>query len=264
MKFASLVKGSTKRWITPRFFSKQAMITGGGIFVLALAGTMPAFAGLKQVTLPDASLDPRDDKNDCSGFFNTGSGFSSCNISTASESGGDISIDELFSPVIIKFDESHIANPGPAAPSDFEDRNSAYPTVSGSEFEFEITNNSDSKSGGTWEYTPGDDDPAIKYWVAKGGGGSDVGFVVHWWIDDDPAVCSGTDGGWNADCLGLAQTRTMGSWETPVKNSTTNYALSHLTFYDSTNGGTVPEPTPLAMIALGGVLLAWMTRKPLT
>ncbi len=234
--------------------------------IVALVGAMPAFAGLIQVTLPDPSVDPRDNKNDCSGFFNTSSGFSSCYVSTASISAGTgpggkdgIDIVDRFSPVIIKFDQTDILNPGPAAPSGFDDRNSAFPTVSGiDEFQFTITNNSDSKAGGSWEYTPDDaEDPAIKYWVAKGGGGSDVGFVIHWWVENDPISCA--SGGWNADCLGLAVPQTSGVWETPVKDSTTNYALSHLTFYDTGNGGgtptLIPEPGILALFGIGLVAI---------
>jgi hypothetical protein len=141
-----------------------------------------------------------------------------------------------YSPSIIKFEWG----PGldPSKPGDISTR---YPSVTGSEFhDFAAVSNGQS---GSWQYTPGDDDPSIMYWAAKAGNG----FTLFWMTESD-------DGGL-ADAVAV----TAGEWTTPGQQT-----LSHLTFYDSGGGGPPSEiPEPGTLLLIGSALAALGLRRRL-
>ena len=86
--------------------------------------------------------------NDCSGVF--GQGFENCKIPAE--------FDPNESPIIIKF------NFDEDVPGEIE-INSLFPSIDGSEFALTGIDG----ATGTWTYTPGPGDPAINFFVAKGG-----------------------------------------------------------------------------------------------
>ena len=142
--------------------------------------------------------------NDCAN--ETGVGFSACEI------GG--------SPVIAKFDENGV----------FEEANSNFPTIDGSEFE--ITFDDETKTSGSWTYSPDDpEDPGIRYWSAKSGNGYTL---------------------FSDDSCGEPCTVFAGEW------STQGQQLSHLTFYDT---GIVPVPAAVWLFASGLLGLVGVARR---
>ncbi|WP_008313627.1 PEP-CTERM sorting domain-containing protein [Leptolyngbya sp. PCC 6406] len=167
--------------------------------------------------------------NDCSGVF--GQGFGNCEVNG--------------SPVIAKFDYEKTG-------VEIEINSAAYPSVDGAEWSFAP----EGAATGTWSYTPGAGDPGIKYWVAKGG----PGFNLFYMIEGDAGSCLGAMA-FTAGCLSQAITTTSGEWFTPPAPgpSGNQSGLSHLTFYNTGddnggNGPTVPEPG--LILGLGAVGLA--------
>jgi len=190
----------------------RALVAIALAFVLACLAPMPAGAATVLVTGSPF------DGSDCSGLFDGPQpGFSNCRIPA--------SIDPNQSPVLIKFGFDD---------GDFfvTDVSTAFPSLTGVEFSFTpLTLNG---SSGTWTYTPGPDDPAIKFWVAKGG---DV-FNLF------------------TDSSGLAVT--SGTWSTPVNPANEQpFGLGHLSFYD-TSGPRPPQeiPEPGALLLVGAALAA--------
>jgi PEP-CTERM motif len=127
-------------------------------------------------------------------------------------------IDPNETPVIIKFN---------FAGGDFsvaEINDGLFPTIDGSEFDF-----SGVIAGGgtgTWTYTPGAGDPGINFFVAKGGDFFNLFSNLGDPLSDD--------------------------WLTPTNPANDQlFDLSHLTFYDTDNGGDVPEPTTLLLLGAG-------------
>ena len=174
--------------------------------------------------------------SDCSGYF--GTGFGSCQI-FVNEDNQRIEI----SPVIAKYDYE-----GESVTTEI---NSAlYPSITGSEISVNL-------EAQTWEYTPGTDDPGIRYWAAKGGNY----FNLFWYVDDaDQASCAGN--AYNLACLESALVVTEGSWTTPVNPDNGNhYGLSHLTFYNTEQPTQVPEPGTAALLMMGAVGLFMARRR---
>jgi len=172
---------------------KSLVLTAG--VALAL-GTTGANAATLIATIDD---------NDCSGVF--GQGFANCKIPEA--------YDADQSPVIAKFnfsDEGFITSQ--------EINTALFPSVDGSEFSVLFTMGT---SMGTWTYTPGQDDPAVKFVVAKGGNSFNL----------------------------FSTTALEDEWYTPENPGGNPAGLSHITFYDTGGDFDVPEPTTLALVGLG-------------
>lgn len=169
---------------------------------------------LGATTANAATLIATIDGNDCSGVF--GAGFGSCVIPAE--------FDPDESPIIIKFD---FGDDGQV--SNTEINSALFPTVDGSEFDFDGPTM-------TWTYDPGPGDPVITFFVAKGG---------------------------DAFNLFQADDELSDTWFTPLNNGEPA-GLSHLSFYDTDGGDIdVPEPVSIALLGLGllGVALAQRRRR---
>jgi hypothetical protein len=228
--------------------SKFRSLMAGMCALLGL-GLQPAQAVL-------VSAGTFNDPNDCAGYFNgypdSGTGFNACQIFVTQNNET-----YLLSPVIAKFDTTNDVLPATAT-----DKNTAsYPSVAGDEWSF--SNVATNSSTGTWTYTPGTNDPGIKYWVAKAGND----FVVFWEVDQS-VITAGTcvngtvnytQTNFNLACLQAANVVTTGTWATEPGGGGNLRGLSHITFYDTvpvstTSGGPpedVPEPSVLALLGLG-------------
>ena len=179
--------------------------------------------------------------NDCSGYF--GTGFDNCQIFDGVQ----------ISPVIIGFDNN--LNPG--------EINSAFPSITGSEWTF--SNLGSGNSTGDWSYTPGANDPGVRYWVAK----ATNDFNLFWTVDDSAlssngGVCDITNA-FTLNCLNEALVVNSGSWTTPVAGSGPA-SLSHLTFYDHEPAIVVPptsapEPNSLLLMSLGALGFGFFGRR---
>jgi hypothetical protein len=162
-------------------------------------------------SVASAALVATIDGNDCAGVF--GQSFPQCRVPAQ--------YDPNQSPIIIKFDYN-------AATGTFstEINSTLFPSINGTEFSFSFSGEGGT---GTWTYTPGPDDPAINFYVAKGGPNFNLFSNLG-----DP----------NSD-----------TWATPTNPANGNpFGLSHLSFYDTASFIPVPEPT--TMLLLGGALLA--------
>ena len=126
-------------------------------------------------------------------------------------------IDPNETPVIIKFN---------FAGGDFtvdEINAGLFPTIDGSEFSFDTSGDG---GIGTWTYNPGAGDPGINFFVAKGGPNFNLFSNLGDPLSDD--------------------------WLTPTNPANDQpFGLSHLSFYDTDNGGQVPEPTTLLLLGAG-------------
>jgi len=172
--------------------------------------------------------------NDCSGYF--GTGFDSCTIFVNSM-GERIEL----SPVIAKFEEDLSLD---------EVNNTVFPSVDGSEFSF--SDPVPENVTGTWNYTPGIDDPGVRYWATKAGDS----FLLFWEVDDaavaSGGVCDGSDV-YVLECLDAALVVDTHSWSTPDGQE-----LSHITFYDT---AVIPVPAALWLFGSALGMMGWMRRK---
>ena len=196
-----------------------------------------AFSGQASAALMSASFED----NDCAGYF--GDNFGSCQIFI--DSGGQrIEI----SPVIHKIDYN---DDGSIQATDTN--SSLFPTIDGSEF----SAGGMTAGEGSWTYTPGADDPSVRYWATKGG---NVGFNLFWEVADTAVgdTCDASNA-YTLSCLNEALMVTSGTWFNQINPSGKNAGLSHITFYDSKPPTNVPEPGTALMLGLG--LLGFGMRK---
>ena len=171
--------------------------------------------------------------NDCTGVL--GGGGTPCDVGFALTPSAEVS------PIILKVTFS---NGVAGEPVLFD-----FPTVDGDEFAV----NANPGTSGTWTYTPGLDDPAVRFWVAKGG---NDGFRLHWMVEGDTvgAACNGD--AYNLACLNLALSVTGGTWSTLGQN------LGHMSWYDTGDlPDTVPEPVTLALLGTGVLGLGIARRR---
>jgi PEP-CTERM motif len=175
-------------------FTKALVVVGFSAFSsMASAGFIQTFVS-----------DEQGGANDCSGEF--GQGFENCKIPA--------NFDPNESPIIIKFELNENGT------FSTEINSVLFPSIDGNEFSFDFTGEG---ATGTWTYTPGAGDPAINFFVAKGGPGFNL-----------------------FDTLGLTD-----DWYTPDNRGGNPAGLSHLSFYDTGGGGQVPEPTTLLLLGAG-------------
>lgn len=175
--------------------------------------------------------------NDCSGYF--GQGFDACTI-FINVGGQRIEL----SPVIAKFGDSLAVD---------ETNDSVFPSIDGSEFGFSNTT-TDNKTG-DWTYTPGVDDPGVRYWSTKAG----PNFKLFWEVDNSALASGGAcdvADVYALSCLNAALVLTAGSWTTP-----SNKELSHIVFYDSVAATIVPVPAAVWLFASALGLLGWIRRS---
>ena len=177
--------------------------------------------------------------NDCAGLFGGQRGLP-CDVGFALTPSAEVS------PIVFKanFNDGVLG-----------ETTSYFPSITGDEFNINgqplASGNPD--SSGTWSYTPGVDDPAVRFWVAKGG---NEGFKLHWMVDDaNAALCAGDP--YNLACLNAAIAVTSGSW------TTLGQGLSHMSWYDTGDVPNVPEPVTLTLFGTGllGVSIAARRRR---
>jgi hypothetical protein len=188
-------------------------------------------------------------ENDCAGYFNpTGtSGFDACTIFVNSN---DEQVE--LSPVISKnnYDDTGTL-------TSTETNGTLFPSVDGSEFTVTL-NGTTNNTGGSWTYSRGADDPGVRYWVSKAGGGgtSGGGFNLYWTVDQlttiNNGVCAGTEL-YTESCLSEAVLVSSGTFFNPEDKT-----LSHITFYDT---GEVPLPAAVWLFGSGLVALAGIKRR---
>jgi hypothetical protein len=171
--------------------------------------------------------------NDCAGLFGGQRGIP-CDVGFALNPSAEVS------PIIFKanFNDGVLG----------ETQTYGFPTVDGNEFAV----SANPQAAGTWTYTPGEGDPAVRFWVAKGG---NEGFKLHWMVEGTTVgnACNGD--AYNLACLNLALSVTSGSW------STLGQGLSHMSWYDTGDVPNVPEPVTLALFGTGVLGLGIARRR---
>ena len=178
--------------------------------------------------------------NDCAGVFGGQRGIP-CDVGFALDPSAEVS------PIIFKANYNNGV---------LGETTSYFPSVNGDEFNLngQPLANGNPGSAGTWSYTPGIDDPAVRFWVAKGG---NEGFTLHWMVNEgDQGLCAGD--AYNLACLNAALSVTSGNWSVPG-----GFGLSHISWYDTGDVPNVPEPVTLALFGTGliGVSIAARRRR---
>lgn len=136
---------------------------------------------------------------------------------------------------------------------------SLFDSIDGSEFS--ISNLSGIPGMGEWVYTPGEGDPGVLFWAAKGGNG----FTLFWDISDEDLLENGGDCDlanlYTVACLQAANFVSSGEFGTPVNPKTGRYyELSHLTFYGNTIS-EVPLPSAVWLFASGLLGVVGVARR---
>lgn len=196
---------------------------------------------VNQDDVPDP--DQGNPNNVCAGAF--GQPFDSCDV------GFPLGLE--ISPVILKFESGKVE-----VAEQYQEDNGKGISDDGSEFTFSSEDLFDSKSG-SWEYDPGEGDPLVKYWAAKGGQGFELYWTVHEEDTQSEGVCFG-DNLFTQECLEAAIAVTEGEWEIDTGD------LSNLTFFNSAqehddDGQDIPEPAAMAGLMAVGAGLVINRRK---
>lgn len=175
--------------------------------------------------------------NDCAGYF--GTGFEACTIFI------DVDGQHVeLSPVIAKYDVNDDGS------FTTEVNSSLFGSVDGSEFSISMSND----WSGSWSYDRGQDDPGVRFWVAKAASG----FTLFWDVDQtviDSGICSAANY-YTLDCLAEANVVTAGSYTT-----VDHKGLSHITFYDSVDPHVVPVPAAVWLMGSGLIGLVAVARR---
>lgn len=219
-----------------RVYTMKIMLKG--LLAIASIGlTAPVMAGLM---LQEHQIEG----NDCAGYFSIDGG--ACQIFGIGDEGEKV----MLSPVIAKYEFDESENDTLVRQEEKTEINDGYSSFSGDE----LSVNFDNKASGTWSYSPGEDDPGIRYWVAKGSNY----FNLFWYVDSDgvDGNCNTIDGSFTLECLSLAEYVTSGTWETPNDSG-----LSHFTVYNGEPPRLVPEPGTAALLASGIIGLILSRRR---
>lgn len=176
-----------------------------------------------------------DSANDCAGYF--GDNFEACAIQINGE---------IISPIIAKIGY------GDGGAIEETETNTLFPTIDGSEFDITFTDGVGNDNEGTWSYTPDDaNDPAVRFWVAKGGNE----FTLFWQVADSEILAGGACYGvtFTLACLNAAEVVTSGDWSTPGGGN-----LSHITYYDT---NVIPVPAAVWLFGSGLLGLVGVARR---
>jgi|OpeIllAssembly_1097287.scaffolds.fasta_scaffold220983_2 hypothetical protein len=158
--------------------------------------------------------------NDCGGVF--GQNFPNC--FTPVVPGTDLT---ERSQIIIKFNFNENGSVGEI------EFNPLFGSINGTEFSF--TFGPDGTGTGTWTYMPGDGDPVITAFTAKGGNAFNLFSTGGVYLDV--------------------------TFSTPNNASGGPAGLSHLSFYDSDGDQQLPEPGSLALVGLGLLGVGFARRR---